>query len=318
MNMRNILFIGIMVLVLGACTKEDALKGEWQYKGPVPEIKDGPTEALKMCYALYQKYDLHVYWDIAGEDALKTDQGVVAEYNITYNNRAALPIQAANEQTAEKFLKLLTGFYSLLPENLVRQDLHRRHLLVKVNPGKNTYTNEKGEAYFGNTYGESGIVFYGYLKDDTDETGDKLDTDLTGWKWGICYEFFKGVVSVRYKENIVFPEEYGLISKGFYAYEVEGTGNSCMSRDLFNTEKGGEQGFIHPVAAVNPTYDECNQDWGAMVACILTQPKAERVIVFEKFPKLKSKYEIIKSYFTEYYGIDIEDLATRWQALIID
>ena len=33
MNMRNILFIGIMVLVLGACTKEDALKGEWQYKG---------------------------------------------------------------------------------------------------------------------------------------------------------------------------------------------------------------------------------------------------------------------------------------------
>ena len=62
------------------------MKGEWQYKGPVPEIKDGPTEAHKMCYALYQKYDLHVYWDIAGEDALKTDQGVVAEYNITYNN----------------------------------------------------------------------------------------------------------------------------------------------------------------------------------------------------------------------------------------
>ena len=45
-----------------ACTKEDTPEAMWEYTGPVPAILDGPSQAQKMCYALYQKYDLQSEW----------------------------------------------------------------------------------------------------------------------------------------------------------------------------------------------------------------------------------------------------------------
>ena len=58
-NIVKLLVCGLAALCC-ACSEDD-LTGEWSYSGPIPAIKDGPTEADKGCYALYQKYDVHVY-----------------------------------------------------------------------------------------------------------------------------------------------------------------------------------------------------------------------------------------------------------------
>ena len=127
-----------------ACTKEDTPEAMWEYTGPVPAILDGPSQAQKMCYALYQKYDLHIYYNLSGEEALKTEVGYTQVNGITANNPEAIPMQAADAAVAEKFLTLLTGFFALLPDEMVSSGLYRRQVLVKINPGNNKYKDENG------------------------------------------------------------------------------------------------------------------------------------------------------------------------------
>ena len=66
-NIVKLLVCGLAALCC-ACSEDD-LTGEWSYSGPIPAFKDGPTEADKGCYALYQKYDVHVYWQLEGDAA---------------------------------------------------------------------------------------------------------------------------------------------------------------------------------------------------------------------------------------------------------
>ena len=64
MNMKT--KYGIMILLgwllLGSACNEGDLTSEFTYNGPIPAIADGPSEAQKICYELYQKYDHHVYY----------------------------------------------------------------------------------------------------------------------------------------------------------------------------------------------------------------------------------------------------------------
>ena len=172
-----------------------------------------------MCYALYQKYDLHIYYNLSGEEALKTEVGYAQVNGITANNPEAIPMQAADEAVAEKFLTLLTGFFALLPDEMVSSGLYRRQVLVKINPGANKYKDENGNKIFSNTKTEEmqGILYYGYL-DNSQDTDDKFTDNLKGWKWGIFYEFFRGLSYTTYK-GIPLPERFGVISKGLYYYE---------------------------------------------------------------------------------------------------
>lgn len=166
--------------------QEDTPEAMWEYTGPVPAILDGPSQAQKMCYALYQKYDLHIYYNLSGEEALKTEVGYTQVNGITANNPEAIPMQAADEAVAEKFLTLLTGFFALLPDEMVSSGLYRRQVLVKINPGNNKYKDENGNRIFSNTKTEEmqGILYYGYL-DNSQDTDDKFTDNLKGWKWGI-------------------------------------------------------------------------------------------------------------------------------------
>lgn len=319
-NIVKLLVCGLAALCC-ACSEDD-LTGEWSYSGPIPAIKDGPTEADKGCYALYQKYDVHVYWQLEGDAACYTDQGQVSSSGF---NAAALPMQAAEEATAEKFVKLLTKFFAMLPENLVKQGYYRRHILVKIMPPTYIYTDTEGNTYFCNTYGVnawvygagSGVVYYGYLYNKEDNTGDKFDTNLDGWKWSMAYEFFKGLVDCIDKPVNV-PDEFREISKDYYNYELGGSPESSIQGTVFDKVKGGHQGFIHPYAAHASNTKFCDEDWGTMVASILTWDKAELEEIYVTYPLIKAKYDIVKAFFTEQYGLDIEQLANRWRNVTLD
>jgi len=55
-----------------------------------------------------------------------------------------------------------------------------------------------------------------------------------------------------------------------------------------------------------------------MVACILTWDKAELEEIYAAYPRIKAKYDIIKDFFTEQYGLDIEQLADQWRSVTLD
>ena len=71
---RILVVIGLVVAI-AACNDESRLSPEFEYTGPIPEIADGPSEAQKICYDLYQKYDHNVYYTLSGDEALRTNVG---------------------------------------------------------------------------------------------------------------------------------------------------------------------------------------------------------------------------------------------------
>ena len=264
-----------------ACTKEDTPEAMWEYTGPVPAILDGPSQAQKMCYALYQKYDLHIYYNLSGEEALKTEVGYTQVNGITANNPEAIPMQAADEAVAEKFLTLLTGFFALLPDEMVSSGLYRRQVLVKINPGNNKYKDENGNRIFSNTKTEEmqGILYYGYL-DNSQDTDDKFTDNLKGWKWGIFYEFFRGLSYTTYK-GIPLPERFG-----------------------------------SPFGA-SATSDYAYADWVSFVAWILTEDRTERETDMKTWSRLQEKYDLVIQYYRQYYQLDLEQIAKQCQKLTV-
>lgn len=307
----------LLFTCLMACTKEDTPEPLWKYRGPVPEITNGPAEAQKMCYAIWQKYDVHVYYNLSGDDALKTEVYYTQENAIIANNAAAIPMQAADEVVAEKFLKLLTGFFSLLPDDLVGKGVHRRHVLVKINPGYRKYKDKEGNIYFSNTHTEDqqGIIHYGYLNNEED-TDDKFESNLTGWKWGICYEFFRALSYTRYK-GIALPERFCAISKGLYISENDSGKDVCMSGFVFDPMLGKKCGFVSPWGA-KASSTNAYADWGSYVAWILTVPLAERQVDLATWPKMSEKYALVLKYYQDYYQLDMEKIAAQWQAIKIN
>jgi len=40
--------------------------------------------------------------------------------------------------------------------------------------------------------------------------------------------------------------------------------------------------------------------------------------IYVTYPLIKAKYDIVKAFFTEQYGLDIEQLANRWRNVTLD
>lgn len=319
-----------LMLIVGmwlfqGCSDEDTPEPQWQYQPPVPAITDGPSEAQRMCYRLWQKYDLHVYYNLSGDTALRTGIGQTQTSLINYNNPAALPMQAADEATAEKFLQLLSRFFALFPDEVVGKGLHRRQVLVKVNPANTRYLNETMSFYWLNTYAEDiqGIVYYGYLKNNGD-TDNKLVSHLADWKWGICYGFLRGL-AFSSRKPVLFPPDFGGISKGLYYSENKSGKDVCMKYSftssgylpVFDRTVGKLCGIVHPLGAL-ATSKAPLDDFAAIAVWIMTVPKAERDADLAVYNRLKQKYLLVIDFYQKNYSLDLEELSVQWQKIILE
>lgn len=310
------------LLFFQGCYNEDTPEQLWQYPGPRPEIKDGPSKAQKMCYNLYQKYDLHTYYTLSGDEALIAELGITQVNPIISRNPNAIPMQAADEETAEKFLKLLTRFYDSLPYELAIKGMHKRHILVKIIPAINNHITDSGKTYWYNNYAEDmqAVIYYGYLQNNSDNSGDKFDTNLNDWKWNISFQFFRGLSVTTYKK---FPIslKFGTISKGLY-YSENKTGidvclkTDAMRRYIFTESTGKKCGFVHPMGALSNN-ERSEADWGSYVAWIINTPKAERDKDIAEYERVKLKYNMVINYFKSTYQIDLEDFAIKWQNITV-
>lgn len=308
------------MLAIG-CNKEDDPVPQWKYLPPVPEITDGPSQAQKMCYNLYQKFDLRVYYNLSGDTALRTDVGNTQTSLIRYYNAAAIPMQAADEVTAEKFLRLLTRFFALLPDGIVQKGLHRRHILVKVNPGNNRFLDELRNSYWMNIYSEDmqAIVYYGYLSNNND-TDDKFLSHFQDWKWGITYSFLRGLASSVFKP-VTLPKDFGTVSKGLYYDENKTAVDVCMKYSggwyIFDRNIGKKCGLVHPWGAMASSKSPLD-DWGTIATWIMMTSQDERMGDMVAYPRLKQKCDLVIHFYKVNYGIDLETLAIQWQAVNFD
>ena len=160
-----------------------------------------------------------------------------------------------------------------------------------------------------------GIRFYGYL-DNSQDTDDKFTDNLKGWKWGIFYEFFRGLSYTTYK-GIPLPERFGAISKGLYYYENETDEDVCLDySNNYNREIGKKCGFVSPFGA-SATSDYAYADWASFVAWILTEEKAERDADMKKWSRLQEKYDLVIQYYRQYYQLDLEQIAKQCQKLTV-
>ena len=324
----KVLFLFTAAVFLTGCYREEATEAVWQYHEPIPPIANGPSNAQKLCYELYQKYGIHIYYNLSGTMAGKSEMGYIQ----SVSNPAARPFQAADDDSGEVFLTLLKNFYALLPDKFAAST-NRRHVLVKINPGLVTtgatsaylasIMDEGGNYYLSCAYSEwqQGITMYGYL-DNNDDTNNTLFSNYEGWKWNVCYQFIYATIYGAFRFNIAVPPAgFILVSTGLYNGEGSG-GDVFMTKSgttrIYDREIGKRCGFVHPFGGVNSSSlygGSPHADWSSYVAWILTTPYSERIVDIEAWPRIKTKYDLVMEYYKTIHNIDFEAISVRYCAL---
>ena len=324
---KFIMLTGV-IFSLWACHDESSLTPEYEYGGPVPAIADGPSEAQKICYELYKTYDLQVYYTLAGEEALQTILGTAQD--IFYG----IPIEAGDETTSAAFLKLMKKFYGFLPEELAKGSA-KRHVLVKVG-ANDDLVNAMYMMYFGipvssgiysiGMTGEAqkGIVYWG---DMNDELGEQLDV----WKYSLCFSYFDTRLSNDYHPELPVIKDLIKVSSGkylatlFFNYDVDALFEAVdMDSGELNMDYLLSNGFVNAdswFSVRNDTGEEEGLEYldlVAYVSWIACTPLAERQDIFESYPLVKQKYDIVVSYCKEHLDFDIEVFSKSWSVVTIE
>lgn len=303
-DMKNIYRYILLVLfpaVLFSCAKEELIVSDFEAPGPVPAIADGPLEAQQICHALWKKYDLHVYYTLSGDDALNTPMGRAQTSMIEYNNPLALPMQPANEEFAVQYLKMIQSILSFMPEEVVKKQLFKRHVLVAENCADMwMYYDEYFMPFYDNTYYEEGLGIL-YHGDFTEYSFP----DYTGWKYSFLSDLFYGM-SEKYVKNIPIPDAYGLVSKDYYQFSGDGSAYFLYFGDYgeYLKEGGFAYGFTHP-KATEDTPDHSRYDFAHMAAWIVTAPEWEKEMALDSYPMLKLKHDICVGFFKSRYNLDL-------------
>ncbi len=312
-NIRSLLVILTVIILAVGCIKELQPVGEYKYDGPVPPINKGTTTASQLCYELYQEYDYHVYYTLAGDEALITPLTVTYDYSIIMNNSAAIPMKAADETPAEKFLSKLKAIYTLFPKELVKTNMYKRQVLVKVNPGKITRKDTDGNFFYTNAFAErnAGTIYFG----DLDSSLESLN--YGGWKESIIYSFLYGITYPRvtkdidmHGKKITYPRELILVSKLFYRNDNADAYYLCFDvSGNYKRDVGYSYGFVHPdgaeASAVAP-----HNDIISVATWFLTKPRTiiDSVLGDPSNRLLKTKIEVIKEFYQKNFSINLDSI----------
>ena len=321
---RILVVIGLLVAT-AACNDESRLSSEFEYTGPIPEIADGPSEAQKICYDLYQKYDHNVYYTLSGDEALRTNVGQTQINMLYYLPESAWPLEAADEVTAESFLKLLKSFYDALPEEIVKTTVIKRQVLIKVNFWFDMLLNYYGVwapefMSMGFTdEAQQGIVYWG-------EIDDNIGPQPELWKYSIVNSFFKTRTSTYFARDMVAPLDFAQVSAGKYLGEMpeseqaEAMDNvvDWMTGEL-NMDYLRSVGFVEPYAFLMITREYMpNEDMATYATWIACHPLEERQEVLNMYPLVKRKYDLTLKYYKENLKIDLEEFSRFWVNVTVE
>lgn len=316
-----LILVGMLVLGSACHDDEQNLSPEFDYAGPYPAITEGTSEAQKICYDLYKKYDYHVYYTLSGEDALLTDLGYIINGFWFAGNPY---LEAGDEAISTSFLKLLKAFYDALPEELVKTSVMKRQVLVKANVWNDELSNYYG-LYFPDFYSiggieEStmqGIVYWG-------EMDDGIEPQPEIWKYSICLSFFRTRSSTFVNSTLPLPKDFSQVSLGSYYGEI--TDNEELAKALASVfdwesyepadgymEYLFEKGFIEPFDFIYCTSKKFQTDEMATFATwIACNSLADRQKILDTYPLVKKKCDITVKYYKDNFNVDLEAFSKFW------
>lgn len=321
MKKKYILLLG-MIFSFFACHDEGSLTAEYNYDEPIPAIADGPSEAQKLCYSLYQKYDLHAYYTLEGDEALRTPVGWT-QTSFQYYVPDAYPLQAGDEATSASFLKLMVKFFNLLPDELVKSAT-RRHVLVKVSPAEDrlmlpwpvsiAYTDEA----------QQGIIYWGAMDD---EIG--VDADL--WKYSLSFAYFETRTSTYFHKDLPILWDFMAISNGKYFYDYsDAEQDEVYEQMVIWDEESGEpiemnmdylmdNGFVSPygmMMAGMTSYPYL--DMVTYAVWIVNTPLVDRQEILDNYPLVRLKYDLTIKYYKEHLDLDLEAFGKEWVKVAVE
>ncbi len=324
----GILILFGMLVIGSACHDDDeqSLSPEFDYAGPYPAITEGTSEAQKICYDLYKKYDFHVYYTLSGDDALLTDVGyIINGFWFLWDD--PLPLQAGDEGISTSFLKLLKAFYDGLPEELVKTSVMKRQVLVTANLWNDELSNYYGISFpdFYSTGGieEStmqGIVYWG-------EMDEFMGIQPDIWKYSICLSFFRTRSSTFVNSTLPIPKDFSQVSLGNYFSELtkeEDIAEAIMNvfdwdNYQTNMEYLLERGFVNPLGYMFCTPKAYQTDEMATFATwIACNSLADRQEILETYPLVKKKYDITVKYYKDNFKLDLEAFSKFWVNLEVE
>ena len=333
---KFIVIFGVM-FSLFACHNEDSLTPGYEYEGPVPAITDGPSEAQKICYELYKTYDLHVYYTLAGDEALQSIVGPVSENIFSYSGvEGTYPVQAGDEVTSTVFLKLMKKFYETLPEELAKSAA-KRQVLIKVGTNMDLMQSAYDQVFYGEvevagsgfvpigitTEAQKGVVYWG-------DMNDKIGIQPDVWKYSLCAAFFEVRASNYYYTELPIPKDLIHVSSGYYLasfifnYDMDALLEAIDEEGALNMDYLMSHGFVNFdswYSVRNDTGIEKGNEYLDLVAYaswIACTPLAERQDIFDNYPLVKQKYDITVSYFKKYLNMDLEAFSKEWSAVTVE
>ena len=313
------------LLAAGTACSEDSLSPEYEYNGPIPAIADGPSEAQKICYELYQKYDHHVYYTLSGDEALRTNLGETQVNGFWYLPESIFPLEAADEATSEVFLRLLRSFYGALPVETVKTSVIKRQVLVKANLWNDELLNYYGfwipEVYSiaCTMEAQQGIVYWG-------EMDDMIGPQPDVWKYSICLSFFSTRTTPYFVLDVPVPTEFSHVSKGMYLGELPDSEQFDAMMAVMDWKTGEvdmdylmKKGFIHPYPFMMATTEMYQQeDLATYATWIACHPLSERQEVLDTYPLVKKKYELTLGFYKKYLKVDLEEFCKFWTNVTVE
>ena len=316
-----LVLVGLIVAV-GACS-EDTLEAGFEYTGPIPEMKDGPAEAQKICYELYQKYDLQVYYTLGGDEALRLETGWAQTNMMNYYPEYGDTIEAGDEATSTAFLKFFKKFYDLLPEKLAKSSV-RRNVLVKGNFDVDMLM------YYGimdfNFYriGFTGEAQRGYIM--WGDMNDEIGVQPEAWKYSLSYGFFEGISSTYVHPNLPNPDEFASMAKyyGDMSEEELKEVNSHLFNEYYELNEDYMDylitlGFVDPHGFMLATVKIYSYiDLVTFATWIVCKPLDERQEIMENNLLVKQKYELTLKYYKANMDLDLEAFAKALSDYVIE
>ncbi len=300
-DIKYTMLILFFLVLFCACSKEEDLTADFEATGPYPEIVLGDTEASQIRYGIYEDYDIHIYYELSGEEAMTTPNG-----RIQSNALKNTYVTRADESRAVIFLKLMREMFDFFSDNREIQK-YRRYVLISDLGATTT-----ADKYYS----------YGYNLDFYSETrgwyvlgsvNDTKDFDLFLTKECLLYTFFGSTFNYYFS----VPENFKGLSAGNYYDELSEEGDPIIRSSVYHEDEAIAAGFIHPYG----TYayaDYPYQDWASYVVWIISRPKAERDPLLTTNSIIQKKYDIIVAYMLENYGMDMEAVSTAWQSIGTD
>lgn len=271
--------------------EEDALVSDFNGKQPIPIIEEGTTEASQLAYSIYKKHDLHIYYDLEGEEALETEYGTISH---------STPIKA-DEERAVIFLTLIDKMYDLFSDYREMQ-IYRRQLLVG-----NDFESTTASVFDALGFNRDFAVYNRQATQILSNVTNEFEFNLALTKEMLLNTYFVGYFAYQFS----IPADFVEVSSGRYNDEVSfpllSTSNSSYFENLAT-----DFGFVHPYGTLSSSFNPY-QDWESFVVWIISRPKYERDAWLDTKPLVKAKYDIVMATMLEEFEMDLEAFSAEWQ-----